>query len=94
MYSWGLNFKGQLGLGDFENRYEPTLVESLLPMEAQMARENKKNIMNVMKRSKSKEGVASSQMGAPGVGNGSMTQRNPNEEMKFSQTMNIQDQKG
>jgi hypothetical protein len=27
-------------------------------------------------------------MGAP-IGNGSMTQRNPNEEMKFSQTMNI-----
>jgi alpha-tubulin suppressor-like RCC1 family protein len=29
LYSWGLNFKGQLGLGDFENRSEPTLVGSL-----------------------------------------------------------------
>ena len=90
VYAWGLNFKGQLGLGDFENRYEPTLVESLLPIESQTARENKKNLLNVMKRSKSKEGGSSSgnPMGAP-IGNGSMTQRNPNEEMKFSQTMNI-----
>jgi len=60
VYSWGLNFKGQLGLGDFENRYEPTLVDSLLPLEAHLARENKKNIMNVMKRSKSKEATAGS----------------------------------
>jgi hypothetical protein len=74
-----------LGLGDFENRYEPTLVESLLPLESQMARENKKNLLNVIKRSKSKEGGSSSgnPMGAP-VGNGSLTQRNPTEEMKFS----------
>ena len=35
VFSWGLNFKGQLGLGDFENRYEPTLVESLLPIDSQ-----------------------------------------------------------
>jgi hypothetical protein len=56
-----------------------------------MARENKKNLLNVIKRSKSKEGAGSSSgnpMGAA-VGNGSMTQRNANEEMKFSQTMNI-----
>jgi len=70
-------------------------VESLLPIEAQMARENKKNILNVMKRSKSKEGggaAGSSQIvGATVIGNGSLTQRNANEEMKFSQTMNIQD---
>lgn len=31
VYSWGLNFKGQLGLGDVENRFEATLVQSLAP---------------------------------------------------------------
>lgn len=31
LYSWGLNFKGQLGLGDYENRYEPYLIENLVP---------------------------------------------------------------
>lgn len=34
LYSWGLNFKGQLGLGDFENRHEPSLVEGLLPLDS------------------------------------------------------------
>lgn len=28
LYSWGLNFKGQLGVGDFENRPQPLLVDS------------------------------------------------------------------
>lgn len=28
LFSWGLNFKGQLGVGDFENRAQPTLVDS------------------------------------------------------------------
>lgn len=28
LYSWGLNFKGQLGVGDFENRAAPVLVDS------------------------------------------------------------------
>ena len=28
LYSWGLNFKGQLGVGDFENRAEPVHVDS------------------------------------------------------------------
>ena len=28
LYSWGLNFKGQLGVGDFENRAQPLLVDS------------------------------------------------------------------
>jgi alpha-tubulin suppressor-like RCC1 family protein len=83
LYSWGLNFKGQLGLCDFENRHEPTLVECLLPIESQMARESKKNMMNVIKRSKSKEGGSTTGIGV-NVGNGSMTQRNVNEEMKFS----------
>lgn len=34
LFSWGLNFKGQLGLGDFDNRYEPTLVENLCPIDS------------------------------------------------------------
>jgi hypothetical protein len=45
------------------------------------------------KRSKSKEGVGSNPLGVNVSGNGSITQRNNVEEMKFSQTMNIQDQK-
>jgi hypothetical protein len=43
----------------------------------------------VIKRSKSKEGTSSSSNNAGGI-----SQRNQAEEMKFSQTMNIQDQKG
>jgi mitogen-activated protein kinase kinase kinase 9 len=31
VYSWGLNIKGQLGLGHYENISIPTLVYSLLP---------------------------------------------------------------
>ena len=31
VYSWGLNIKGQLGLGMYENVSYPTLVYSLLP---------------------------------------------------------------
>jgi alpha-tubulin suppressor-like RCC1 family protein len=27
VYSWGLNFKGQLGNGSVDNRYEPEIVE-------------------------------------------------------------------
>ena len=30
LYSWGLNTNGQLGLGDYEDRNTPTLVESVL----------------------------------------------------------------
>lgn len=29
VYSWGMNIKGQLGLGDFDNRAEPELVSNL-----------------------------------------------------------------
>ena len=29
LYAWGLNFKGQLGTGDFENRSGPCLVASM-----------------------------------------------------------------
>jgi len=31
LYSWGLNFKGQLGLGDYDNRYQPDFVSNLAP---------------------------------------------------------------
>lgn len=34
VYSWGLNFKGQLGHGDVENWYEATIVASLIPENA------------------------------------------------------------
>ena len=85
LFSWGLNFKGQLGLGDFENRYEPTLVEGLLPLDSQIANgQNKKNLISVIKRSKSKEAASSSSNNGGGI-----SQRNQAEEMKFSQTMNI-----
>ena len=30
VYAWGINFNGQLGLGDFKDRSEPTLISSLL----------------------------------------------------------------
>jgi alpha-tubulin suppressor-like RCC1 family protein len=29
IFTWGLNFKGQLGTGDFENRYEPEIIENV-----------------------------------------------------------------
>ena len=29
LYCWGLGFKGQLGLGDFENRLRPTMVQNV-----------------------------------------------------------------
>ena len=31
LYSWGINFKGQCGLQDFENRCRPTLVKNMSP---------------------------------------------------------------
>ncbi len=34
VYSWGLNFKGQLGVGDLENWYEAVIVQSLIPENA------------------------------------------------------------
>ena len=30
LYSWGINFNGQLGLGDFDDRHLPVLVRDLL----------------------------------------------------------------
>ena len=79
LYSWGLNFKGQLGLGDFENRLEPVLVESMIPIDGQMNATNKKNLLQIIKRSKSKEAGSSS----TGL-SGGLSQRNNAEEMKFS----------
>jgi len=29
LYSWGLNLKGQLGLGDYAMRHEPTVIKTL-----------------------------------------------------------------
>lgn len=61
MYSWGLNFKGQLGLGDFENRHEPTLVDTMMAPDSTLgSSQNKKNILSVIKRSKSKEATGGS----------------------------------
>ena len=31
VYSWGLNLKGQLGVGEYDNRTLPNIVSSLLP---------------------------------------------------------------
>ena len=54
VYSWGLNFKGQLGSGNFDNRYEPELIENLLPSEGRTMSSSKSN-MFFMKRSTSRE---------------------------------------
>jgi alpha-tubulin suppressor-like RCC1 family protein len=59
VFSWGLNFKGQLGLGDFENRYEPTIVDQLTPVDS-VQNQNKRNLLMMLKRSKSKEPGSSS----------------------------------
>lgn len=32
VYSWGINFKGQLGLQDYESRCRPTLVKNMSPV--------------------------------------------------------------
>ena len=49
VYSWGLNFKGQLGHGDVENRYEATIVASLIPENARPS--------SKFNRSKSRDGM-------------------------------------
>lgn len=54
VYSWGLNFKGQLGSGSFDNRYAPELVENLIPID-EKAMGSSKSSMFFMKRSKSRE---------------------------------------
>ena len=66
LYSWGLNFKGQLGVGDFENKAEPCLVESLLPIDGPNS-QSKKNIIQMIKRSKSKEQVVGQGVEASGA---------------------------
>ena len=45
VFSWGLNFKGQLGLGDFENRAEPTLVECIIPNVEQNSKNQNTQLM-------------------------------------------------
>jgi len=54
VYTWGLNFKGQLGLGSFDTKYEPELIDSLLPHEHRSL-SGSKSSMFFMKRSKSRE---------------------------------------
>ena len=54
VYSWGLNFKGQLGSGNFDNRYVPEVVENLLPQDDKHLGSSKSNTF-FMKRSKSRE---------------------------------------
>lgn len=68
LYSWGLNFKGQLGVGDFENRAQPLLIDSFttggnVAMMNSLAgsqannssQQTKKYLVQMLKRSKSKE---------------------------------------
>jgi len=77
LYSWGLNFKGQLGVGDFENRPQLLLIDSFNTGGAAAclsgvhgsahSQQTKKYLVQMLKRSKSKETSAS--------GVGSQTQR-------------------
>ena len=63
LYAWGLNFKGQLGLGDFENRSEPSLIDSFIvgapPVSltvtdsAVSGPQTKKYLLSVLKKTKS-----------------------------------------
>ncbi|KAL4441987.1 hypothetical protein ABPG74_003738 [Tetrahymena malaccensis] len=46
VYAWGLNLKGQLGLGNFENQFSPVLVYSLLPLGQNNKRAKKKTNEN------------------------------------------------
>ena len=57
LYSWGLNFKGQLGHGDFDNRCRPTLVKNMSPsfLESGQLDEELANMQRSSKRSKSRE---------------------------------------
>ena len=54
IYTWGLNIKGQLGNGTYDTKYEPELVESLLPSDSKLS-SGSKSSMFFMKRSKSRE---------------------------------------
>jgi alpha-tubulin suppressor-like RCC1 family protein len=56
VFSWGLNFKGQLGSGTFDNRYIPELVENLFSQDEKTMGSTKSS-MFFMKRSKSREQV-------------------------------------
>jgi len=52
VFSWGSNFKGQLGQGDYENRTSPSLVHSLAPFGMVSSKMNK-NMQASHKRNKS-----------------------------------------
>ena len=79
LYSWGLNFKGQLGVGDFENRPQPLLIDSFTTggnvtammnslaggSQANNSSQNtKKYLVQMLKRSKSKETSGANGMGS------------------------------
>ena len=76
LYSWGLNFKGQLGVGDFENRAQPLLIDSFvtggnainLPGSStnNSSQQTKKYLVQMLKRSKSKETSAGGVAGVIG----------------------------
>ena len=72
LYSWGLNFKGQLGVGDFENRAQPVLIDSFATGGNALAgsstnnssQQTKKYLVQMLKRSKSKETSAGGVIGS------------------------------
>lgn len=58
LYSWGLNFKGQLGVSDFENRSEPVLIDSFyggLSNNVDRQSQSKRTLAQMLKQSHSKE---------------------------------------
>ena len=59
VFSWGLNVCGNLGLGDYDNRSEPTKVECLSAESASLSKKAKFNMKDrlSMKRSKSREAL-------------------------------------
>jgi mitogen-activated protein kinase kinase kinase 9 len=62
VYAWGSNFKGQLGLGDFEHRPIPTLVVGLTPYGQTNSKTIKRNGSNnaLHKRNKSSNNLSGS----------------------------------
>lgn len=56
VFSWGCNFKGQLGLGDYENRNLPSLVATLSPFGSNVSALLKNQLAH--KRNKSSNAIA------------------------------------
>lgn len=53
VFSWGSNFKGQLGQGDYENRFSPCSVYSMAPFGIISSKSTAKNAQLSHKRNKS-----------------------------------------